>query len=95
MKNIYNLLTDAFTEANLDETTFVKMVEGFYKVTVSKPNSPGRLFIYMDIFEDSIEHIQYVNSLLSPIEFQNFKIALNRNITNPFIELLNSMIQRA
>ena len=93
MKNIYNLLTDAFTEANLDETTFIKKVEGFYKITVSKPENPGRLFIYMDIYEDTIEHIQYVNSLLSPNDFQNLKMALNRNITNPFTELLNTILR--
>ena len=92
MKNIYNLLTDAFTEANLDETAYVKKVEGFYKITVSQPDHPGRLFIYIDTFEDTIEHIRYVNSLLSPTEFQNLKTALNRNIANPFIDLLNSML---
>lgn len=92
MKNIYNLLTDAFTESNLDETAFVKKVEGFYKITVSKPDHPGRLFIYMDIYDDTVERIQYVNSLLSPEEFNNLKAALNRNITNPFTELLNSLL---
>ena len=80
MKNIYNILSDAFAQSNLDEAEFHKNIEGFYKITISSPKRQGRLFIYIGIYEEEIEQIQYVNSLLSASEFVDFKNVLNSHI---------------
>ena len=92
MKNIYNILSDAFAQSNLDEADFNKNIEGFYKITISSPKRIGRLFIYMGIYEEEIEQIQYVNSLLSASEFVDFKNVLNCHIAQvPFQTTTNAV----
>jgi len=80
MKNIHSLISEALSQAKLVDSDFTKKVEGFYKITLTKSDHPGKMFIYMDVKEDTIEHIQYFNTLLSQQLFLEFTQAFNRNI---------------
>ena len=74
MKNIYNLVSDAFTYADLDEQLYGKTVEDEYKITIWKNTDPEgpRLFIFIYMLGTTIYDITYANQLLSGSHFNRF-----------------------
>ena len=74
MKNIYNLISDAFANAELDEQLYGKTVEGQYKITIWKNTNPEgpRLFIFIYMLNTTIYDITYANLLLPGACFNRF-----------------------
>lgn len=74
MKNIYNLLTDAFDNAHLSESDYTIVVEPYYKVTISSKitPSPRRLFLFMSMYNNELYDVLYLNTLLAENELTLF-----------------------
>jgi len=80
MKNIYNLLTDAFKAAGLDEQNYVIKVEMSYKVTIYHKYDGGRLYIFMGTYNDELFSVECLNLLLDQLSLDLFMTVIENQI---------------
>jgi hypothetical protein len=82
MKNIYNLISDAFAAANLDEQQYTTKIELTYKITIHHKEDPngGRLFIFMGVFNNCLFDVECVNLLLNHTELDLFMTVIENQI---------------
>ena len=80
MKNIYNLITDAFTNAQLEETDYIVKVEGFYKVTISHTTQQGKAYIFMARSGETLHDANYFNTLFTDEDWTKICRTINNQI---------------
>jgi hypothetical protein len=93
MKNIYNLLTDAFDRINLDECDYIKNVEGNYRITITSNNITGSatLDLYMNTNNELLDYDD-TNSLFVNDSWSEFCATFEEHIRQPINSVSTTFI---
>jgi len=93
MKNIHNLLTDAFDAMGEDETQYVRTIVDD-NITIKREGHPGTATIQL-FYSRSGTFIDYTdaNNLFRPELWNHFCLVFERQIPNLFHEMTNSLLQ--
>jgi len=81
MKNIHNLLTDAFDAAYLKEQDFNIRIEDTYSITITKPMTIGTLYMAFEMDHDSLRNVHFVDTLLTDDQYILFSEVIKRQVS--------------
>ena len=74
MRNIYNLITDAFNRMGVDEINYRVKVQGNYVIEIENPRNPLlNATLYLDLTPNNeIYDVTYTNNLFEPNSWDRF-----------------------
>lgn len=93
MRNIYNLLSDAFDRMGLVETSYQVKIEDIYVITIKSPQAAAnqKAVLYLDLTEaGEIYDVTYTNNLFIEERWADFCSVFTDEIPQlPNVQLLN------
>ena len=92
MKNIHNLLTDAFDAAQMKEQDYNITITNNYEITIRRRDTGrGILYIFMEMEQDTLRAVDFVDTILTNEQQAPFFNVIRAQVI-PYPELIEDIL---